>query len=84
MIIPHLLRIEGKVDKLDERLNNVDVHLAKYNSELEYHIARTTQIETELSPIVRHIEQVRGAVKLVSALLALAGLIFAYLSVKGI
>ena len=83
MSFTQLDRIEKKVDKLDERLDAVDVHLAKYNSELEFHIARTTQLETELGPIVKHVEQVRGAAKLVGLLFALAGLVITYLSVKG-
>lgn len=57
-------RIEGKLDAAHERLSDVDVRLAKYNSELEFHVARTTQIEDELLPIVKHVEQMQGAGKL--------------------
>lgn len=59
-------RIEGKIDKLDLRLDRVDVRLAKYNTELEFHIARTNQIEDALLPIVQHVEQLRGATKLIA------------------
>lgn len=72
-------RIEAKIDKLDLRLDNVDVRLAKYNSELEFHIARTNQIEDDLLPIVSHVEQIRGAVKLLSivgSLLLLAATLY--------
>jgi len=69
----HLLeRIETKVDRLDERLDAIDIRLAKYNKELEFHVARTTQLEDELSPIVKHVEQVRGASKFVGWVVALA------------
>lgn len=66
-------RIEAKIDKLDNRLDNVDVRLQKYNSELEFHIARTNQIEDDLLPIVQHVEQLRGAGKLVALIAAAIG-----------
>jgi hypothetical protein len=50
----------------------VDVRLAKYNTELEFHIARTNQIEDDLLPVVQHVEQIRGAVKLAGAIAAFA------------
>jgi len=53
-------RIETKVDKLDNRLDKVDVRLAKYNSELEFHVARVTQVEDELLPIAQHVLRLQG------------------------
>lgn len=73
-------RIESKVDGLDERLDSVDVRLAKYNKELEFHIARTNQIEDDLLPIVQHVEQIRGAIKLIAAVGALIGFLAAIYS----
>lgn len=64
-------RIESKIDTLDGRMDRVDVRLEKYNAELEHHIARTTQVENELLPIVKHVEQVRGAMKFAGWLLAI-------------
>lgn len=76
-------RIEAKVDRLDGRLDKVDVRLAKYNAELEFHVARVTQVEDELLPIARHVEQLRGALRfaawLFGAVVVIAGL---YLGVK--
>jgi hypothetical protein len=69
-------RILDKLDKIDEKLASIDVRLGKYNSELEFHIARTNQIEDELVPIVKHVEQVRGATKL----LAFFGAVGAFIS----
>lgn len=75
-----LNRIEKKVDKLDERLDKVDVHMAKYNSELEFHIARTNQMEDALLPIVEHVKQMQGAIKLalwiVGTAIAIAAIYF--------
>jgi uncharacterized membrane-anchored protein YhcB (DUF1043 family) len=71
-------RIESKVDKLDIRLDKVDVRLAKYNAELEFHVARVTQVEDELLPIAKHVEQLRGALKFaawtIATILVVAGL----------
>lgn len=67
-----LTRIDTKLDRVDERLNKLDIRMAKYNSELEFHVARTTQLEDELLPIVKHVEQVRGAIKLVAVVAAIA------------
>lgn len=69
-----LERVDTKIDKLDTRLDKVDVRLAKYNAELEFHIARTNQIEDDLLPIVQHVEQIRGAAKLVALVVACIGL----------
>lgn len=70
-----LERIDSKLDKVDSRLDKVDVQLAEYNLQLEYHIARTDQIEDDLLPIVRHVEQIRGMSKLIAAFMALVGVI---------
>ncbi|MBK9292809.1 MAG: hypothetical protein IPM52_14470 [Bacteroidetes bacterium] len=66
-------KIEAKVERLDERLDSIDKHLSKYNAELEFHVARTTQLEDELLPIVKHVEQVRGAGKLLAWIIAIVG-----------
>jgi hypothetical protein len=63
-----LERVDGKLDRIEGRLDKMDVRLAKYNSELEFHISRTTQIEDDLLPIVQHVEQIRGATKLIAAI----------------
>lgn len=74
-----LERIENKLDIIDSRLDRVDVRLAKYNTELEFHIARTNQIEDDLLPIVSHVEQIRGGLKVLSiigSLLLLAATLY--------
>lgn len=68
-----LEKVDSKLDKVESRLDSVDVRLAKYNSELEFHIARTNQIEDDLLPIVQHVEQIRGAAKLLGLIGALIG-----------
>jgi hypothetical protein len=69
-------KVHEKLDKIDSRLNSIDVHLAKYNSELEFYIARTNQIEDALVPVVEHVQQIKGAGKLLiwaSVLATIAG-----------
>lgn len=68
-------RIHDKLDKIDDKLASIDTRLAKYNAELEFHIARTNQIEDTLVPVVEHIQQVQGAAKLVAWAIAVAGAI---------
>jgi iron uptake system EfeUOB component EfeO/EfeM len=76
-----LEKVDTKLDKLDHRLDKVDVRLAKYNTELEFHIARTNQIEDDLLPIVRHVEQIRGAAKLVAIVAGIVGLVAAIIAI---
>lgn len=65
-------RIDSKLDRVEARLDAMDVHMTKYNSELEFHIARTNQIEDNLLPVVKHVEQMRGAAKLLAAVAAVS------------
>lgn len=78
-----LSRIEAKLDGLDRRLDKVDVRLAKYNAELEFHVARTTQLEDELLPIVKHVEQVRGAGKFLALIASIAGILGVIWGIRG-
>lgn len=68
-------RLYDKLDKIDDKLASIDTRLAKYNTELEFHIARTNQIEDTLVPIVEHIQQVQGAGKLLTWAAVLSGII---------
>ncbi len=68
-------RLEDKIDKLDSRLDKMDIHFTKYNTELEFHVARTNQIEDALLPVVKHVEQVKGAGKLIMWVSTIAGII---------
>jgi hypothetical protein len=71
-------RIENKLDVLDSRLDRVDVRLAKYNSELEFHVARVTQVEDDLLPVAQHVLKLqaitRFSIWLTGTLTALAAI----------
>lgn len=63
-----------KLDKLDERLDNVDKNLAVYNEQLKIHIKRTELLEKDVAPIKTHVIQVQGVAKFIAILSALAGI----------
>lgn len=58
-------KIHEKLDKLDYRLDGIDIRLEKYNSELEFHVARTNLLEDQVIPLVKSHEQWKGAGKLI-------------------
>lgn len=75
-------RIYIQLDRIEAKLAEVDVRLAKYNSELEFHISRTNQLEdafiafhTEFKPVQEQVQQAQGMAKLVGWILAAAGTI---------
>jgi flagellar motor component MotA len=72
-----LHNIEQKINKLDERLDSIDVNLAVYNEQLKEHIRRTELLEEDVSPIKEHVSEVRGFIKLISAAAAILGIVAA-------
>lgn len=71
-------RIEIKIDKLTEKLGNIDSTLAAQHVSLKEHMKRSDLLEKqidvikkELSPIQKHVFMVTGALKLIGS----AGLI---------
>lgn len=71
------------MEETNRHLSKIDIHLAKYNAELEFHVARTTQLENELSPVVKHVHQMRGAAALLAIIGTLVGIFAALWSMKG-
>lgn len=72
-----LHRIETKIDKLDDRLDNVDKTMAIQETHLREHIRRTELLEkghthmeaefhNELEPIKEHVNKVRGVTKAIT------------------
>jgi predicted neutral ceramidase superfamily lipid hydrolase len=62
--------INGRLRNIETSLHAIDKTLAINTEHLADHIRRTGIIEDELKPVVKHVEQMRGAGKLI-ALLAL-------------
>lgn len=67
--------IVDKIDKLDDRLDNIDKHLAVYNQQLKEHIRRTTLLEKDVEPIKAHVAVVSSLSKTVTITSILLGII---------
>jgi hypothetical protein len=66
--------ISEKLDKIDARLDNMEILQVKHTAELEYHIKRTDELQTMLEPIYRNRLQLIGIAKFLGAVAFLAGL----------
>ncbi len=74
-------RLEFKIDRIDERINNIDVTLAghveilkKQAEVLEVHVKRSTMLEEAIKPLQRHVSMTEGIVKFISMLGVLAAI----------
>ncbi len=74
--------IENKIDKMDSRVDNVDVTLAKQSVELENHIYRTQlseknieMLREQVKPIQQKHDMIAGGFKLAGIVSAGCGLI---------
>lgn len=72
-------KLHDKLDKIDSRLGLIDVHLAKYNEQLVYHIDRTDRLEAFVTeavvPLQEDLQNRQGARKLVANLFTAIGVI---------
>jgi len=70
--------IDHSLDKISDELSQIRVILARQEESLAYHIRRTDLLEKTMEPVRAHVQQMRGAGKLI-ALLALIATIAAVL-----
>lgn len=72
--------LEGRLTSIESTLHNMDKTLAVNTEHLADHMRRTALIEEELKPVVKHVEQMRGAAKLLGllALIATIASLFMY------
>jgi archaellum component FlaC len=68
-------KIYDKLDKIEQRLGNMDVHFAVYNQELKTHIKRTELLEKEVAPIKKHVNRVETVFWFITSLLGLAAVL---------
>lgn len=73
MDIEQFTIINNKLDKLDSRIDNVDITLAKQSILLDEHIKRTGiaeenigMLRADLKPVEAHVSMVQGAIKLIA------------------
>jgi predicted neutral ceramidase superfamily lipid hydrolase len=65
-------QIEKRLEEIERLLVSLDKTLAINTEHLAEHMRRTAIIEDELKPVVKHVEQMRGAGKLIALLALLA------------
>jgi hypothetical protein len=78
-----LLRLEDKIDRLDDELVKINVTLAAQHVQLAEHIRRTGLLEEafdhimeeEIKPVHQHVNRVEGGLKLLGVLSLLFGLV---------
>ena len=63
-------RILNKLDKIEDRLDRIDVTLAKQHEQIAYHIKRTNLLEESLKPIQKHVSFMEACLKVGGGLAA--------------
>lgn len=58
-------RLDEKLDKVVERIGNIDVTLGKQSVILDEHVKRTNLLEAKIEPIEKHVIMVNGVLKLI-------------------
>jgi uncharacterized protein YdcH (DUF465 family) len=66
-------RIFDKIEKIDDRLNNIDTSLVRQTVSLEEHIRRTNLLENEIKPVKRHVIMVESVFKFIGAISVVIG-----------
>ncbi len=61
-------KLFDKIEKIDDRLNSIDLSLVRNTISLEDHIKRTNLLEDEIKPIKKHVLMVEAVLKLIGIL----------------
>ena len=72
-------KISKDIEQIKKSLTSIDKTLALQHLSLDTHIKRTNLLEQKLDPIERHVEQIRGIAKLLGFLVAVAGVVAAFM-----
>ena len=76
-----IIRMLDKIDKLDERLDNIDKTLVRQEGHLKEHIRRTEQNEIMIQEIIEQIKPIETHVAMVNGVLKFIGFISLLLGV---
>lgn len=68
-------RIENKLDSALKDISEIKLSQATHNAIVETYMERTKLMEKELQPVKRHVDMMSGAVKLITLLGILAGIV---------
>lgn len=66
-------RIPNKLDEIIDKLNGVNISIARIEVDVAHHIKRTDLLEQQVEPMKKHADELAGVVKF----LKLAGVIIA-------
>lgn len=77
-----LLRIENKIDKIVDRVQEVEVILGKqhvtqreHTKDLAEHMRRTDLLEQQIKPLEKKAAMIEGALKLIGGMAVLVGIV---------
>lgn len=74
--------LDARLSEIERTLHAIDKTLALNTQHLEEHMRRTALIESEMKPVVKHVEQMRGAAKLLGILALLVSIVSIYVVFK--
>lgn len=69
------IRIEAKLDKIEERISSIDSTLAAQHESLKDHMRRTELLEIAIEPLKKDSAMVHGALKFLGAIAVAASVI---------
>ena len=78
-----LIAIFNKLEDIDKKQEAMGSVQVKHEANLKEHMRRTELLEEEVDPISKHVEQVRGAGKLLVLLVAIVTIIASIVAIKG-
>lgn len=73
-----MAKSDARLDAIERSIASIDKTLAVNTEHLAEHMRRTQIIENELDPVVKHVQQMRGAGKLLALLALIATVIGTY------
>jgi hypothetical protein len=71
----HLDKMDQKLDRIEDKISNIDVTLAKQAKDLEHHIYRTDLAEEQIKLVKEEIQPIKKHVALMDASLRIIGAI---------
>ena len=77
-------RLEDKLDKITDKISNIDVTLAEQAKDLKEHMRRTDLLEKKIMPIEKHVIMVNGVLKFFGVLAVFASIIEVVLKFLGV
>lgn len=76
-------RFEDKLDKIADKITNIDTTLVKQQVILDEHVRRTNLLEEQVRPIERHVHMMQGAMKFIGAVAVMVAIIEGLLKLLG-